>query len=64
MTAQTTVRISDDPTIYCGYCKKDLDVTVRQYHLVEDELEIIPGVELINLPGHTPGLLGLIIHLE
>lgn len=64
MTAQTTVRISDDPTTYCGYCKKDLDVTVRQYHLVEDELELIPGVELINLPGHTPGLLGLIIHLE
>ena len=64
ITAQTTVRISNDPTTYCGYCKNDLNVTVRQYHLVEDEFEIIPGVEVINLPGHTPGLLGLMIHLE
>lgn len=64
MMAQTTVRISDDPDTYCGYCKKNLDVVVRQYHLVEEDFEIIPGVEVINLPGHTPGLLGLIIHLE
>ena len=64
MAAQTTVRISDDPSTYCGYCKNDLDVTVKHYHLVEDEFELVPGIELINLPGHTPGLLGLIIHLE
>lgn len=64
ITAQTMVRLSSDPTTYCGYCKNDMDVTVRQHHLVEDEFEIIPGVEVINLPGHTPGLLGLIIHLE
>ncbi len=64
MQAQTTVRICPDPSTYCGYCKKDLDVTVTQYHLVEEEFEIVPGVEVINLPGHTPGLLGLVIHLE
>ncbi len=64
MTAQTTVRLSDDPTTYCGYCKNDLDVVVKQYHLVEDDFEIIPGVKIINLPGHTPGLLGLVIHLD
>lgn len=63
MMAQTTVRLSGDPSSYCGYCKKDLDVTVKQYHLVEDNFEIVPGVEVINLPGHTPGLLGLIITL-
>lgn len=64
MNAQTTVRISNDPSMHCGYCKNDLDIAVRSYHLVEEEFEIIPGIELINLPGHTPGLLGLIIHLE
>lgn len=64
MFAQTTVRVSNNPDTYCGYCKNDLDVAVRQYHLVEDDFEIIPQVEVINLPGHTPGLLGLVIHLE
>lgn len=64
MYAQTTVRISTDTDRYCGYCKNDLDVAVRQYHLVEDDFELIPGVGVVNLPGHTPGLLGLVIHLE
>lgn len=64
MFAQTTVRISNDPATYCGYCKNDMDVVVRQYHLVEEDFEIIPNVEIINLPGHTPGLLGLMIHLD
>lgn len=64
MTAQTTVRLCNDPATYCGYCKADLDVTVKQYHLVEEDFEIIPGVEIINLPGHTPGLLGLMIHTQ
>lgn len=64
MFAQTTVRISDDPDTYCGYCKKDLDVMVHKYTLIEEDFEIIPGVEVIFLPGHTPGLLGLVIHLE
>ena len=34
------------------------------YRLVEDDFELVPGVEVVNLPGHTPGLLGLVIHLE
>lgn len=62
--AQTTVRLSMDSDTYCGYCKNDMDVMVKQYHLVEEDFEIIPGVEVMNLPGHTPGLLGLVIHLE
>ena len=41
-----------------------MDIVVKQYHLVEEDFEIIPGVEVVNLPGHTPGLLGLVIHLE
>ncbi|MGX8711099.1 MAG: N-acyl homoserine lactonase family protein [bacterium] len=64
MAAQTDVRLSAVPTTFSGYCKGDMDVLVKQYHLVEDDFEIVPGVEIINLPGHTPGLLGLIIHGE
>lgn len=64
MVAQTTVRLAEHPTGFFGYCKADLDVLVKQYHLVEDDFEIAPGVEVINLPGHTAGLLGLIVHCE
>ncbi len=63
MEAHTTVHVSDDPTTYGGYVKNDLDVTLSKVHLVEDEFEIIPGVKLLNLPGHTPALLGLMIQL-
>ena len=62
--AQTLVHASLDSASYAGYCKKDMEVPVRQYQLVEDDFEIIPGVKVINLPGHTPGLLGLMITLE
>ncbi|OLN24457.1 N-acyl homoserine lactone hydrolase [Desulfosporosinus metallidurans] len=37
---------------------------MKQYHLVDKDMELVPGVELITLPGHTPGILGLIVHLE
>lgn len=64
MMAQTTVRLSPDPDTYCGYSKNDLNVQVKQYHLVEDDFEIVPGVEIVNLPGHTPGVLGLVLHCK
>jgi len=64
MMAQTTVRLSPDPDTYCGYSKNDMDVQVKQYHLVEDDFEFVPGVEIINLPGHAPGLLGLVLHCK
>jgi beta-lactamase domain protein len=64
MFAQTTVRLSPNPETYCGYSKNDLDVQVKQYHLIENDFEFLPGVDIINLPGHTPGLLGLVVHCE
>ncbi len=64
MHGQTLVRLSPDPLTHGGYIKADLDVCVKQYHLVEEDFEIAPGVEVINLPGHTPGILGLVVHLE
>jgi len=64
MQAQTQVHLNPDPATHGGYVKGDLDVAVKQYHLVEEDFEIAPGVEIINLPGHTPGLLGVVVHLE
>ncbi len=62
MYAQTQVRLSQDPLTHGGYIKADLDVAVKQYHLVEEDFIIAPGVEVVRLPGHTPDLLGLVIH--
>jgi glyoxylase-like metal-dependent hydrolase (beta-lactamase superfamily II) len=64
MHAQTLVRLNADPLSRGGYVKEDLDIQVKQYHLVEDDFEIAPGVGIINLPGHTPGLLGISVRLE
>lgn len=58
------VHQNPDPTKHGGYVKGDMDVSLKQVHAVKEDFEIAPGVEVINLPGHTPGLLGLVVHLE
>jgi glyoxylase-like metal-dependent hydrolase (beta-lactamase superfamily II) len=61
---QTLVHLSPDPAKHGAYVKADLEVPVKQFHLVDKDFELAPGVEIITLPGHTPGLLGVIVHLE
>ncbi len=62
--AQTQVHLTPDPAGHGAYIKADMDVPIKQYHLVDEDMELVPSVELINLPGHTPGLLGVVVHLE
>jgi glyoxylase-like metal-dependent hydrolase (beta-lactamase superfamily II) len=38
--------------------KADLDIPEGNLHLVDDDFELAKGIELITLPGHTPGILG------
>jgi glyoxylase-like metal-dependent hydrolase (beta-lactamase superfamily II) len=63
MAAQAQVRLNPDPNTHGGYVKGDMDRPVKQYVMVEDDFELVPGIEVINLPGHTPALLGLVLHL-
>lgn len=60
----TLVHSTIDPEKHGAYIKDDMDVPVRQFHLVDQDFILADGIEVINLPGHTPGLLGLVIHLE
>lgn len=46
----------------CRRC--ELDVDTVDYHFVEDDVELFPGVHLFILPGHTPGVLALMLELE
>ena len=47
-----------------GYVKREVMAPFREFHLVEGDMELYPGIEIIDLPGHTNGLLGLVIHTE
>jgi len=41
--------------------KKYLPPIKDQLHLIESETEIIPGIQAIAAPGHTPGHMALLI---
>ncbi|MDF2633799.1 MAG: Zn-dependent hydrolase, glyoxylase [Pelosinus sp.] len=61
---QTLVHLSPNPANHGAYVKADMEVPVKQFHLVEEDFELVPGVEIITVPGHTPGLLGMMVHLK
>lgn len=49
-----------------AYLKEDFaDIPGIKYECIEEDyLEFAPGMELVHLPGHTPGVIGLILHLK
>jgi N-acyl homoserine lactone hydrolase len=62
--ARILVRDTDNPEAHGAYVKADVNAPAKRFHLVEEDLEIAEGVRLVNLPGHTPGLLGLLVQLK
>lgn len=62
--AQTLVHLTTDVLAHKGYIRSELDTPVKQYYLVKEDFELVPGIDVINLPGHTPGLLGLVVKLD
>lgn len=58
-THKTSIGYSDS-----GYYKKNIDVEGVEYHLLEDDIELFPGIEVLLLEGHTPAVAGLVLHLE
>ena len=52
-----------DKTAAFGYHKADLALPIN-YTLVDKDFELFPGIEVVSLPGHAPGVLGLVVHLE
>lgn len=47
-----------------AYVKSDFSIPGLQYVPVTGDMELFEGVEVIALEGHTPGILGLVLHLE
>ncbi len=47
-----------------AYCRKDYEIANVRWHLIDQDCELFPGVEAILLPGHTPGMMGLLLQLN
>jgi glyoxylase-like metal-dependent hydrolase (beta-lactamase superfamily II) len=50
--------------ILVGYARKYLPPIQHQLSLVDQETEILPGIQAISSPGHTPGQMALAISSE
>ena len=61
--AQVMVHKNPDPATHGGYVKADCEAP-GNYIMVDHDMELTKGVELICLPGHTPNLLGIVVHLD
>ena len=61
--AQVMVHKNPNPATHGGYVKADCEAPAN-YIMVDHDMEIAPGVELLCLPGHTPNLLGVMVHLD
>lgn len=64
MHAMSLIHMSTEPSSHKSYIKKLIETPVKQYHLIENDIDFLPSVEIVTLPGHTPGILGLVLHLE
>ena len=62
--AKQLVDSSPNPNDHGAYVKADLDIPTDKLNFVNDDYNLTDDIQLISLPGHTPGILGLMIHLE
>lgn len=61
--AQVMVHKNPNPATHGGYVKADCEAPAN-YIMVDHDMELVKGVELLCLPGHTPNLLGVVVHLD
>lgn len=50
--------------VLLGYARKNLPPIQRQLVLVDREIEVLPGIQAIAAPGHTPGHMVLAVSSE
>lgn len=55
---------STDETTHGFYQKKDVTANFKKLNYIDKDTELFEGMEVFLVPGHTPGLMGLILHLE
>lgn len=61
--AQVITHKNPDSSTHGGYVKADAECPAN-YIMVDHDINLAKGVDIVCLPGHTMGLLGLIVHLD
>ncbi len=51
------------PPRYFGSLRPVTWPASRRYHIVDGDEELVPGVEVLSTPGHSPGHLSLLVRL-
>jgi len=46
------------------YIKDEVLLNRKKVTYIDRDTELFPGVEVVLLPGHTPAVMGLVLHLE
>lgn len=46
------------------YNKEEVLLPVKAWHYLDRDEKLFPGVEIVQLPGHTPGSIGMLLHTE
>ena len=46
------------------YYKKNIDIEGADFKLIENDIELFDGIDVILLEGHSPSVAGLVLHLE
>ncbi len=65
MLAQAELKLDEHSReVLLGYARKNLPPIQSQLSLVDYETEILPGIQTIAAPGHTPGHMALAISSE
>ena len=64
LNALFTVHATQQRANHGSYIKDDIETPVQRYHFITKDFEIAPGIEVVNLPGHSPGTLGIVVHLD
>lgn len=59
-----TVCSSPDRSTHGFYNKPDVLAEVKSLTYIDEDCELFSGIDAIILPGHTPGTMGLVLHLE
>lgn len=59
-----THHCSTEPFGGGGYFKDNFHFPGLTFNFIEEDQSLAPGIDIITLGGHTPGVLGLVLHLE
>ena len=62
--AACTVSQSLDPVDHGFYIREEVLAPFRKLHLIDEDTLLWPGMKVVLLPGHTPGVMGLVAELE